>query len=92
MARFTKRRPGSSPQKKKPRRSRSTRRFPERAGKEWRGPVITYREVELLRKFMTSSCKVMSRKRAGTNAKEQATVQNAIKHARFIGLIPYAGT
>ena len=52
---------------------------------------MTYREVELLRKFMTSSCKVMSRKRAGTNAREQAAVQAAIKHARYLALVPYAG-
>ncbi len=77
--------------KKKPRRPVVTVRFPERAGKDWRGPIITYREVDLLRKFMTSSCKVMSRKRAGTSAREQAAVQNAIKHARYIGLVPYAG-
>ena len=81
----------TTPRKKKARRPRAAARFPERAGKDWRGPIITYREVDLLRKFMTSSCKVMSRKRAGTNAREQAAVQAAIKHARFIGLVPYAG-
>ena len=78
--------------KKKVRGMRAGRRFPERGTKDWRGPIITYREVDLLRKFMTSSCKVMSRKRAGTTASEQSAVQLAIKHARHMALLPYTGT
>ena len=39
-------------------------RFPERVGPQWAGPVVDYKEIELLRKFLTSSSKVMSRKRA----------------------------
>ena len=88
---MAKRKPLRPPHKKKARRTGTAIRFPERAGKDWRGPIVTYREVELLRKFMTSSCKVMSRKRAGTNAREQAAVQAAIKHARYLALVPYAG-
>ena len=57
----------------------TTQRFPERAQASWVGPLVDYKEVELLRKFLTSSCKVMSRKRAGTSAREQAAVQAAIK-------------
>ncbi len=78
--------------KKKRRIARGARRFPERAGKDWQGPLVLYREVELLRKFLTPSSKVMSRKRAGTNHQEQAAVQTAVKHARFLALIPYSGT
>ena len=78
-----------------PRRTRkkptSKRRFPERSGKDWVGPLIDYKEIELLRKFMTSSNKVMSRKRAGTSAPEQRSLCTAIKHARYIGLVPYTG-
>ena len=40
---------------------------------------------------MTNSNKMMSRKRAGTSAAEQRAVKQAIKHARFLGLIPYKG-
>jgi small subunit ribosomal protein S18 len=53
--------------------------------------MIDYKDVELLRKFMTSSNKVMSRKRAGTSAAEQRSLCTAIKYARFIGLVPYTG-
>ena len=80
------------PKKKKERIPRGARRFPERSGKDWHGPLVMYREVDLLRKFMTSSAKVMSRKRGGTTAKEQSAVRTAIKHARFLALVPYTGT
>lgn len=71
---------------------RSKCRFPERAKKEWVGPTVDYKEVELLRKFLTASNKLMSRKRAGTNTQEQACLKEAVKRARFMALIPYVGT
>ncbi|MFH0981210.1 MAG: 30S ribosomal protein S18 [Planctomycetota bacterium] len=71
--------------------SRKTRRFPERGGFDWPGPLIDYKETELLRKFMTSSSKLMSRKRAGTSAREQEAVKRAVKYARFMALLPYHG-
>jgi ribosomal protein S18 len=40
---------------------------------------------------MTASGKMMSRKRAGTSAMEQRALRTAIKHARFIGLLPFTG-
>ena len=76
----------------KRRRGGGKRRFPERAAKEWKGPIVDYKEVELLRKFMTASSKIMSRKRAGTNAREQRDIRNALKRARFLALLPYMGT
>ncbi len=67
-------------------------RFPERRGPEWEGPLVDYKEVELLRKFLTPSSKIMSRKRAGTNTQEQKVLKQAVKRARFMALIPYCGT
>jgi small subunit ribosomal protein S18 len=69
----------------------SKRRFTDRGGPDWKGPVVDYKEVELLRKFMTASSKMMSRKRAGTNAAEQRDVRRAIKRARFMALLPFTG-
>ncbi len=80
------------PKKKKERIPRGAQRFPERSGKDWHGPLVMYREVDLLRKFMTSSSKIMARKRSGTNAQEQTAIQLAVKQARYLALIPYAGT
>ena len=69
----------------------NSRRFPERCGIAWVGPIVDYKEVELLRKFMTTSCKLMSRKRAGTSAQEQKDLKMAVKRARFLALVPYTG-
>jgi small subunit ribosomal protein S18 len=69
----------------------NTRRFPDRWGPNWIGPLVDYKEVELLRKFLTSSSKITSRRRSGTNAQEQKALKLAVKRARFLGLVPYRG-
>ncbi|HSW46373.1 MAG TPA: 30S ribosomal protein S18 [Phycisphaerae bacterium] len=73
------------------RRNTERRRFPDRGNANWEGPVVDYKEVELLRKFLTASSKMMSRKRGGTSASEQRDVRRAIKRARFLALLPYVG-
>jgi len=67
------------------------RRFPDRGGAGWVGPLVDYKEIDLLRKFLTSSSKIMSRRRAGTDAQEQKALKLAVKRARFLALIPYRG-
>jgi small subunit ribosomal protein S18 len=81
----------AKPQPTKRRSTQGKSRFPERAGKAWKGPLIDYKEVDLLRKFLTASSKMMSRKRGGTNAREQRAIRNAVKRARFLALLPYKG-
>ena len=80
------------PRKAGRRSQRVKTRFPERGTKEWKGPIIDYKEVDLLRKFLTASSKMMSRKRAGTNAREQRDIRRAIKRARYMALLPFTGT
>ena len=77
--------------RRKDRTRQSKRRFPERNTKEWKGPIVLYREIDVLRKFLTTSNKVMSRRRAGTSAAEQRDLKRAIKYARFLSLLPYTG-
>ena len=79
-------------QKRPPRSMQGRTRFPERGGKAWKGPIVDYKEVELLRKFLTASSKMMSRKRGGTNAREQRDIRRALKRARFLALLPHTGT
>jgi len=80
---------GTAPKKR--RTAREKRRFPERGNMDWKGPIVDYKEVELLRKFLTASSKVMSRKRAGTSAREQRDIKRAVKRARFMALLPFTG-
>ena len=77
---------------KKKRLFHTTERFPERRGKAWEGPLVDHKEVELLRKFLTTSNKLMSRKRAGTSAREQRALKIAIKRARFLALVSYTSS
>lgn len=84
--------PQQQQRRNKPAPPRGRSRFPDRGGETWKGPIVDYKEVELLRKFLTASSKVMSRKRAGTNAREQRALAQAIKRARFLALLPYTGT
>jgi small subunit ribosomal protein S18 len=84
---------GGGAQKRKAQAPRGNRsRFPDRGGESWKGPLVDYKEIDLLRKFLTASSKVMSRKRAGTNAREQRALAQAIKRARFLALLPFTGT
>ncbi len=67
--------------------------FPGRGRRgAWTGPLVDYKDIETLRKFMTTSSKLMSRKRSGTNSQEQKALKIAVKRARFLALIPYAGS
>ena len=67
-------------------------RFPERSKATWDGPLVDYKEVELMRKFLTPSFKLMSRKRAGTSAREQRALQLAVRRARFMALLAYTSS
>ncbi len=50
---------------------------------------IDYKDVELLKKFLTPSGKIASRRLTGTCAKYQRELARAIKNARFMALLPY---
>lgn len=49
---------------------------------------IDYKDSELLRKFMTERGKIMPRRITGTSAKQQRQIQQAIRRARVMGLLP----
>lgn len=51
--------------------------------------TIDYKDVELLRKFITESGKIVPSRITGTKAKFQRQLAAAIKLARFVGLLPY---
>ncbi len=50
---------------------------------------IDYKDVEILKKFLNPNGKIVSHKRTGVTSKNQRTLANAIKHARFLGLLPF---
>ncbi|HYE03748.1 MAG TPA: 30S ribosomal protein S18 [Phycisphaerales bacterium] len=50
---------------------------------------VDYKDVDTLRRLMSPNGKIYGRKRLQTSAKEQALVAQAVKRARFMGLLPY---
>ena len=50
---------------------------------------VDYKDVDLLRKFVTDRGKILPRRMTGTCAKHQRIVAAAVKRARTIALLPY---
>jgi small subunit ribosomal protein S18 len=50
---------------------------------------IDYKEVNLLRRFISSQGKIISPIHTGTCSTHQRKLSQAIKRARFMGLLPY---
>mgnify|MGYP001766139359 FL=1 len=51
--------------------------------------VIDYKDIELLKKFITPNGKISPRRVTGTSARYQRILAVAIKNARFMGLLPF---
>ena len=50
---------------------------------------VDYKDTELLKKFLNPHARILSRKKTGLSAKVQRKVAEAIKRARFLGLLPF---
>ena len=53
--------------------------------------VLDYKEVKVLRNFVTERGKIIPRRIFGTCASHQRQVCEAIKRARHLALLPYSG-
>jgi small subunit ribosomal protein S18 len=53
-------------------------------------PWVDYKDMNLLRRFMSDRGKIKSRANTGTCSQHQADVALAIKNARELALLPYA--
>jgi small subunit ribosomal protein S18 len=74
--------------KKKKKKQRMLAPVPSKLAGEQKH-FIDYKDVETLSKFVSGVGKLLSRKRGGTNAREQQMVREAVKLARFMALLPY---
>jgi small subunit ribosomal protein S18 len=50
---------------------------------------IDYKDIEILKKFLNPNGKIVSHKRSGVTSKNQRQLASAVKHARFLGLLPF---
>ncbi len=53
------------------------------------GRTFDYKDVNILNKYLTERGKIASRRMTGACAKHQRYIENQIKRARFMALIPY---
>ncbi len=51
---------------------------------------IDYKDVELLKNYITETGKIIPSRITGTSAKFQRMLSEAIKRARFLALLPYS--
>ena len=56
-----------------------------------RPAFVDYKDVANLKKLITSQGKMFSRKRSGLCAAYQRAAADAVKRARFMGLLPFVG-
>lgn len=50
---------------------------------------IDYKNIDLLKKFVSERGKILPRRVTGTSAKYQRQLTSAVKRARQIGLLPF---
>jgi small subunit ribosomal protein S18 len=56
------------------------------------GDAIDYKDVDLLRKFITERGKILPRRISGLTAKQQRDLTTVVKRARMLALLPYVNT
>lgn len=50
---------------------------------------VDYRDTELLKQFLNPHGRMLSRRKSGLSAKHQRQMEQAVKRARFMGLLPF---
>jgi small subunit ribosomal protein S18 len=50
---------------------------------------IDYKDVDLLRRYLSDRAKIDPRRKTGTRARYQRMLSVALKRARFVALLPY---
>ncbi len=53
--------------------------------------TIDYKQVDLLRRYVTEEGKIRPRRQTGTCARHQRVLAREIKRARHLALLPYVG-
>jgi len=75
--------------RRKPRTGKGAKALPP--AKAIRVDVIDYKDVATLRKFISERGKIRSRRITGVSVQEQRLIARAVKNAREMALLPYAG-
>ena len=60
-------------------------------GQRPRPMYVDYKDVELLKKLINRHGKIVGRRKTGCSSVSQHAVTQAVKRARFMGLLPFKG-
>tara|TARA_B100000686_G_C16750870_1_gene952389 strand:- start:690 stop:935 length:246 start_codon:yes stop_codon:yes gene_type:complete len=52
-------------------------------------PIIDYKNIELLKKYITEKGKILPSRVTQVSTKKQKELTLAVKRARYLGLLPY---
>ena len=50
---------------------------------------VDYKDIEMLKRFLTTHARIHSKKKTRVSSRMQRKISQAIKHARYMGLLPY---
>ena len=50
---------------------------------------VDYKDLDLIKRFLNPHARIMGSKKTATSARSQRQLSEAIKRARFMGLLPY---
>ena len=50
---------------------------------------IDYRDIDILKQFLNPHGRILSRKKTGLTAKHQRRMEEAVKRARFMGILAF---
>jgi len=53
---------------------------------------IDYKDIDLLKLFITEQGKILPRRATGVTAQQQRQIAKAIKRARILSLLPFVGS
>ena len=53
--------------------------------------MIDYKDIELLKLFITEQGKILPRRATGVTVQQQRQIAKAIKRARLLSLLPFVG-
>lgn len=63
--------------------------YKKNSNKSFEKGTIDYKNLPILRHFITTEGKILSRKLTGLTAKQQRKIACAIKTSRVVGLLPF---
>ena len=53
---------------------------------------IDYKDIDLLKSFITEQGKILPRRATGITAQQQRKIAKAVKRARILALLPFIGS